>query len=331
MIELAAHLSELARKKEAGRLLRAVAFKGIGGRRYGEALVLTESGERYGSLLGGLAEAELAPKQGHSGLFELELGDKEAVAAGLACGGAVSVLVSALEEIPPGTWEALESGQPLAIVTRPGGSALVVIEDPATRSRQTLGSLGDPLSDATGEELARQGLRRGRQEAEVLEEEGAGVLVVEVLSPTTTLRVLGSGQLAEALSRQARLLGWEAEVHEHSEETLGAALAEAKPTDALVVLTHDHDEATPALLAALKGRSFVAALGSRHTQAERRRRLEQAGLEQAALERLRGPAGLDLGARTPEETALSITAEILAWRSGRTARPLSATTGPING
>jgi xanthine dehydrogenase accessory factor len=331
VIELAPILSEMARRGQTGRLLRAVAFEGIGGRRYGEALVITDDGGRHGSLLGGLAERELAAGLSQSGLFELEVGDKEAVSAGLACGGRISVLVSALEEIPAGTWEALEEGGFLAIVTRPGEKGpLVVVDDPSNRSRRQLGSLGDPQADAEGVELAREALRRGHQGAEVLGQGDRG-FVVEVLAPVPRLVVLGAGELGEALCAQARLLGWEASSHEGPDEALTAVLGGLRASDALVVLTHDHDEATPVLLRALPSRCFVGALGSRHTQAERRRRLEDAGLEPAAIERLRGPVGLDLGSRTPEETALSITAEILAWKNGREPRPLSSTSGPING
>ena len=108
--------------------------------------------------------------------------------------------------------------------------------------------------------------------------------------------------------------------------------ADLRPSDALVVLSHDPAVDTPALAAALRsGEPYVGALGSRHTQSARRQRLAAIGVPDAACDRIHGPVGLDLGARTPEEVALAVCAEILAHRSGRDAASLRAGTGPING
>ena len=94
---------------------------------------------------------------------------------------------------------------------------------------------------------------------------------------------------------------------------------------AVVVLTHDDKFDIPALAAALRSEAFyVGALGSRGAQAKRRERLVEAGLGAAELERLRGPAGLDIGAESPAETAVSILAEALALRAGRAGGPLRA-------
>ena len=100
----------------------------------------------------------------------------------------------------------------------------------------------------------------------------------------------------------------------------------------IIVVDHDHDLATPVLTAALAGPAgYVGGLGSRHTQTERRARLQAAGVDDATMERYHGPTGLDLGARTPAETAVSIVAEVLAERSGRPAAPLEQTTGRVSG
>jgi len=127
------------------------------------------------------------------------------------------------------------------------------------------------------------------------------------------------------------LMGWPASIVTVQGEALDAvgALAEG---DVVVVVDHDHDLATPVLVAALRGApAYVGGLGSRHTQAERRARLEAAGLDAPTLARYHGPTGLDLGARSPAETAVSIVAEVLALRSGRPAAPLAQTAGRIGG
>jgi len=96
------------------------------------------------------------------------------------------------------------------------------------------------------------------------------------------------------------------------------------PADAVAVLTHDVKFDEPAIIEALRrGCRYVGAVGSRKTQADRRARLLEAGVEADALDRLRGPIGLDLGGRLPAETALAILAEIVAERRAGSGRPLS--------
>jgi xanthine dehydrogenase accessory factor len=103
------------------------------------------------------------------------------------------------------------------------------------------------------------------------------------------------------------------------------------PRDAVCVLTHDHKFDVPAITAALETNvGYVGAMGSRRTHADRVRRLVEAGVDGSALERVMAPIGLDLGARTPEETAISICAEIIALRTGRSAPSLRDRDGPIH-
>jgi xanthine dehydrogenase accessory factor len=103
------------------------------------------------------------------------------------------------------------------------------------------------------------------------------------------------------------------------------------PRDAVCVLTHDHKFDVPAIVAALGTRvGYLGAMGSRRTDEERRQRLREAGVDEGGLERLMAPIGLDIGARTPEETAVSICAEIIALRTGRRPPSLRDTEGPIH-
>jgi xanthine dehydrogenase accessory factor len=103
------------------------------------------------------------------------------------------------------------------------------------------------------------------------------------------------------------------------------------PRDAVCVLTHDHKFDVPAIAAAVKtGVGYIGAMGSRRTHDGRLERLREAGLTDAEIERVMSPIGLDLGARTPEETAVAICAEIIAHRTGRRAASLRNTAGPIH-
>jgi xanthine dehydrogenase accessory factor len=106
---------------------------------------------------------------------------------------------------------------------------------------------------------------------------------------------------------------------------------ELGPRDAVCVLTHDHKFDVPAIVAALGTRvGFIGAMGSRRTHAQRVERLRDAGVTNDQIARVMSPIGLDIGARTPEETAISICAEIIAKRTGRVAPSLRDTAGPIH-
>jgi len=114
------------------------------------------------------------------------------------------------------------------------------------------------------------------------------------------------------------LVGWPDEVAER----LGLG-----SDDAVAVLTHDPKLDEPAIVAAIRaGCRYVGAIGSRRTQAGRRRRLAEAGLDEAEIDRLRGPIGLDLGGREPGETALAIMAEVVAAWHGASGEPLVSRT-----
>jgi xanthine dehydrogenase accessory factor len=174
----------------------------------------------------------------------------------------------------------------------------------------------------------------------------AGVKVfAEVLGPPPRLVVVGGIDTAEELSRAAQALGWRTEVIDPrpalvtrerlpSPDELTVAWPDELTADAetaVVVLTHEERLDVPALVAALRSDAFyVGAIGSRRTQAKRRERLLEAGLTEEQLERLAGPAGLDLGGHTPAETAISILAEMLAVRAGRSGGRLVERSGSIH-
>ena len=192
--------------------------------------------------------------------------------------------------------------------------------------------LGDGLEEAVAQfdEL----IRRGRNRLLTLDD-GTKVFA-EWYGPPPRLFVYGAVDTAEAMSRGAKLLGWHVIVADargkfatperipSADELIvewpEEALAQVQPDHqtAIVVLTHDDKFDEPALIGALRTEAFyIGALGSRRNQERRRERLLEAGVAEDDIERIMGPCGLDVGADTQEETALSILAEILAVRAQR--------------
>ncbi|MBA2460721.1 MAG: XdhC family protein [Actinobacteria bacterium] len=208
------------------------------------------------------------------------------------------------------------------------GVKLLVLE-----SGETVGE-GPPELAAHAGELIRLGRSR------LVDLEGRRVFC-EVYGPPPRLLVYGAVDTAESLCRAAKLLGWTTIVADArakfatSERIPSAdellvewpeeAFARVAPdhSTAVVVLTHDDKFDVPALKAALATEAFyIGALGSRRNQERRRERLLEAGVEEEQLERIAGPCGLDIGADSNEETAVSILSEALAARAGRSGGPL---------
>jgi xanthine dehydrogenase accessory factor len=182
------------------------------------------------------------------------------------------------------------------------------------------------------------------------QEAGITVFVDSFPAPRQML-VVGAASYAAALTAQAKLLGYHVVVCDPRAVFASASrlpladdvvvewpdryLGRVGPTfaerDAICVLTHDAKFDIPTILSALSTRAgYIGVMGSRRTQADRRQRLVEAGVSEAQLVRLRGPLGLDLGANSPEETAVSICAEIIAVQHGRSGGPLAASHNPIH-
>ena len=232
----------------------------------------------------------------------------------------------------------------LAAVRESGGRALLftVVEGDRAGQKLLVVEGADTLGDGAVElaEQADEILRGGRNR--LLEHDGARVFV-EWYGPPPRLLVYGAVDTAEALCAAAGLLGWrtivaDARARFATRERIPSAdelivewpeatFEHVRPDHqtAVVVLTHDDKFDEPALIAALATEAFyIGALGSRRNQERRRERLLAAGVAEEDLERISGPCGLDVGADTQEETALSILAEILAVRAGRAGGPLKA-------
>lgn len=336
----------------------------------GAAMVVAPDGSVSGSVSGGCVEGavyELATEVVRTGTPRLErygFSDDDAFAVGLTCGGIIDVFV---ESVSQSTFPELgavagdiAAHRPVAVatvITHPDtqwvGRRLVVHPDAIA------GSLGSERADAAVTDDARGLLALGRNE--ILEygpdgqRRGEGMEVfVSSYAPRPRMLVFGAIDFAAALARQGSFLGYRVTVCDAravfataarfptADEVVVewphrylAAQAQAGAVDertVICVLTHDPKFDVPVLEVALRlpRVGYVGAMGSRRTHDDRVQRLRAVGLTDAELSRLSSPIGLDLGARTPEETAVSIAADIIARRWGGGGRPLVETDGRIH-
>jgi xanthine dehydrogenase accessory factor len=249
----------------------------------------------------------------------------------------------------------LRAEEPVAlatVVSGPNVGAKLLVE-PGEHWR---GTLGDPGLDRVVTRDARGQLEAGltatrhygvRGEAR----ERAVEVFIEAFAPPPRMIIFGAVDFTAALARAAKLLGYKVTVcdaravfatpqrfpmadevvNDWPHRYLLKVAEDLGPRDAVCVLTHDHKFDVPAIVAALDTDvGYIGAMGSRRTHADRIGRLRAEGVDDDGLARVMAPIGLDLGARTPEETAVSICAEIITLRTGRQARSLRDADGPIH-
>lgn len=264
--------------------------------------------------------------------------------------------MSGLWDILLGAWEIDRPVALAEIVAGPDeliGGKLVIV--PGAEPEVT-GSLGDSdldrvvARDARGELAA--GLTVTRHYGRHGEARGREVDVfIESFAPPPQMVIFGAVDFTAALARLAKLLGYRVTVCDARpvfatrarfpladevvvdwpDRHLAKVGGGLGPRDAVCVLTHDPKFDVPAIVASLTTDvGYLGAMGSRRTHDERSERLRQAGVDEAGLARVMGPVGLDIGARTPEETAVAICAEIIAQRTGRPAPSLRDRPGPIH-
>ncbi|MFL5917585.1 MAG: XdhC family protein [Gaiellaceae bacterium] len=305
-------LTQAGRWRELGRkvaVATVVATRSSAPRPIGSKLAVSESGELAGSVSGGCVESDvvLAAQEvlagGEPRLITYGITDEMAFGVGLPCGGEIDVFVEELTE-----------------AERPDVTLTVVAGE----------GVGERLHDP---ELEQEARRRAR--SHVLELEDRTVFA-DVEAPPTRLFVYGAVDTAEALCRAAKLLGWQTVVADarasfatperipSADELLvtwpDEAMAAVEPDlgTAVIVLTHDDKFDLPLIRAALASDAFyIGWIGSRRNQERRRGLLREEGVTDDELDRISGPAGLDIGADTPAETAVSMLGEILATRAGR--------------
>lgn len=321
-------LAETARQWVAeGRvafLARPVTEQGFGPRDPAGAVLVDARGECAGALYRGVFDAELVAEAGAMGgsgarVCEVSVGAGEATEAKLTCGGQAEVLLQPLSAVPAEWWELLGTGAGVALVTR--------LNEGADAAVSEVVRAGDvPVDDAGRRAGELLGTRRPGRDALY---GGSGLVLVEAYPSAPHVVIGGSGELAEVIGAQSALLGWESVMVESAAEA-EKVLVQHRDAACLVLLSHDPDFDVPTLRNALAlGIPYVGALGSRRTTARRREGLLADGVAEAELARVHGPIGLDLGAKTPAETALAICAEILGVLGGRDARGLRDSDGPL--
>ncbi|WP_433711479.1 XdhC family protein [Nocardia sp. CA-084685] len=344
--------------REPVALARIVDATGPGPRELGAAMVVTADGEVHGSLSGGCVEATVVQSarevlvSGHAVSDRFGYAEADGFAVGLTCGGEIEVFVERVDQtrllVLSALRTAIAAGEPVSLATtldaapdwkllRPGGSEPWRGVDRDARALLAAG---------------RSGLV-GSDECETVQAPRPRVFVQTFAAPARMI-LAGANDFVRALARTGRQLGYRVTVvdaretfatparfpsaHEvvvdwpHRYLSAEHAAGRIDARTVVCVLTHDTKFDVPMLVAALAidEIGFVGALGSRRTHAERIERLRAAGITDDQLRRLKSPLGLDLNAHTPDETAISIAAHILAERGGASARPLAQTEGPIH-
>jgi xanthine dehydrogenase accessory factor len=329
----------------------------------GAEMLVDDAGRIEGSVTGGCVEGALVEVAGevlaggHPRVVQYGISDSQAADVGLMCGGTVRLFVHELSEQ---SREALEMVQrcvsarvPVALATlldgESAGVKLAVTED------QTVGALaGIELLEASVKRDAigclEQGVSAVRRYSAAGEVMGSDLRVyIQGFASPPQMVIFGAIDFSVAVARAARDLGYRVTICDARspfiESSRFAQVAdvvvdwpdrhlagrELGPRDVVLVFTHDPKFDEPALTAALNsGAGYIGALGSRRTHRERLARLRDAGVDEVLLERVSAPCGLDIGARTPAETAISILAEVIATRAGRAGERLSETGGSIH-
>ena len=360
MRDIADGLRELLAADAAFAVATVIGARGSSPRPPGAAMAVSADGEALGSISGGCVEGAVYDTAervlGGAGAVVETYGysDDDAFAVGLTCGGTLEVLVAPADRALLATWaDRVAVDEPVALATvvggpAPLGAALLVGEHDVHGSLGTEGLDVAVTDDARGMLAAGQtGNRhygpRGQRRIDDV------TVFVQSFTPPPRMLVFGATDFAAAVSRIGVFLGYRVTVcdarpvfatarrfpeahevvcewpHRYLERT------EVDARTVMCVLTHDPKFDVPLLEVALRRpAAYIGAMGSRRTHDDRMARLRAAGLTDTELARLHSPIGLDLGARTAEETAVSIAAEIVQHHWGGSGRPLAATEGAIH-
>ncbi|MDA5141864.1 XdhC family protein [Streptomyces sp. AD681] len=368
MLDIAEELHRWVGQGRDFAVATVVAVGGSAPRPAGAALAVDAGGTVVGSVSGGCVEGAVyelcrqALQDGETVLERFGYSDEDAFAVGLTCGGVIDVLVvpvRAGDLVRPALATVLaaaargEAAAVARVVSGPAellGRALVVRAD----GSRTGGFGGHPELDRTAAAETRAFLDAGRTGTLEIGERGSRcgtplTLLIESSIPPARMIVFGAIDFASALARVGKFLGYHVTVcdarpvfatrarfpdadeivAEWPHEYLAHTDVDARTV--LCVLTHEARFDIPLLRLALRlPVAYVGAMGSRRTHLDREARLREAGVSDVELARLRSPIGLDLGARTPEETALSIAAEIVATRHAGTGTSLTGAHTPIH-
>ena len=329
----------------------------------GAQMLVDDRGGIEGSVTGGCVEAALVEEAnrifdgGDARVVTYGVSDDEAAEVGLMCGGTVRVFVHELGEDAARALDAVatarEAKRPMARATLLGterAGATIAID-----GEDVIGSLG--IAELLDRSVARdargqldEGVSRIRRYGAGGEVMGSDLAVyIQAFSSAPRMVIFGAIDYSAEMAKLASDVGYEVTICDAREPFVASPRfsrnaevvvdwpdrymegRELGPRDVVLVFTHDPKFDEPALLAALDtGAGYVGALGSRRTQKKRVERLREAGLDGEEIARVHAPCGLDLGARTPSETAVSVLAEVIAVRAHRSGASLRETSGPIH-
>ncbi|MFD7299028.1 XdhC family protein [Streptomyces sp. NPDC059897] len=368
MLDLATELSEWAAQGREFAVATVVSVSGSAPRPPGAALAVDAAGEVIGSVSGGCVEGAVyelcvqALEDGAPARERFGYSDDDAFAVGLTCGGEVEVHVEPVRLDSPSRAAVVSAlavavrGEAVAlarILEGPGelaatGGLLMIRPDGSSEGRLTAGDDSGLAAQARAHlDLGRTGVCEVPQSKARCE--GDVTLFVESSVPPARMIVFGAVDFAGALVKVGKLLGFhvtlcdargvfatparfpEADevVVEWPDRYLRSTATDERTV--LCVLTHDAKFDVPLLEVALRlPAAYVGAMGSRRTHEDRMGKLREVGLSEGELARLHSPIGLDIGGRTPEETAVSIGAEIVAARRGGSGLPLRGGEGAIH-
>jgi xanthine dehydrogenase accessory factor len=362
--EILPHLRELLASRTPFSLATVVGVRGSAPRAPGAVMAVTDEGRVLGSVSGGCVEGAVheealdALASGKARLQTYGISDGDAFAVGLTCGGILEVLIAPYRPGPAQdtlaeALTAVEASEPVALATVVGGQAPLAAQS-AVRRGTAHGSLGHPWLDRAAADDARGLLEKGETAVRHYGARGQRrmdevAVFVQAFAPPARMLVFGAIDYAAATARMGAFLGYRvtvcdarpafatAERFPGAHEVVRAwpheylARTEVDARTVVCVLTHDPKFDVPLLRAALRTPArYIGVMGSRRTHDDRTARLRAEGVTDEDLARLASPIGLDLGARTPEETAVSIAAEIVSRRWGGTGRSLSDLSGDIH-
>ncbi|WP_369190765.1 XdhC family protein [Streptomyces sp. R08] len=368
MLDIAEELHRWVEQGRDFAVATVVAVGGSAPRQPGAALAVDTDGTAIGSVSGGCVEGAVydlcqqALADGETALERFGYSDEDAFAVGLTCGGVIDILVTPVRAGDPARPVITAA---LSTATSGGAAALArIVSGPTPLQGKAIvvhpdgsydGGFGaHPELDRTVAAEAGAYLDAGRTGTVEIGEQGSRcgaplTVLVESSVPPPRMIVFGAIDFASALVRVGKFLGYHVTVCdarpvfatrtrfpdadeivvEWPHKYLGRTDVDARTV--LCVLTHDAKFDVPLLHLALRlPVAYVGAMGSRRTHLDRNDRLRQVGVTEMELARLRSPIGLDLGARTPEETALSIAAEIVANRRGGSGISLTGAHTPIH-
>jgi len=316
-----------------------------------------------GSVTGGCVEGALVEEAqrildgGEPRLVTYGVSDEEAADVGLMCGGTVRVFVHEQDDDAVGPLGAVAgaraSEEPVALATMiEGGSAgakMAVLADGVVGSLRGTDLLDHSVArDARGQ--LDEGISRIRRYGAGGELMGSELVVyIQAFTSQPRMVIFGAIDFSAEMAKVASEIGYRVTICDARAPFVSSPRfsraaevvvdwpdryldgQELGPRDVVLVFTHDAKFDEPALMGALAtGAGYVGALGSRQTQARRVERLRAAGLDDEAIARIHAPCGLDIGARTPPETVVSILAEVIAVRTGRAGESLARSSGPIH-